>query len=168
MKKAFIALLIAAPLCLMAQTAKIGHVDIKAIYNAMPEKAQAQAQLEAFSKQYQIEYNTVQEEFNKKFADYQALAVDAATPATIKERRMQEIQESDHKIQRFLNKADADIAAKEKELNAPILEKINKAIKAVGAEGGFTYILDISSTPVPYTGPDAIDLTPQVKAKLGL
>ena len=47
MKKAFIALLIAAPLCLMAQTAKIGHVDIKAIYNAMPEKAQAQAQLEA-------------------------------------------------------------------------------------------------------------------------
>lgn len=168
MKKILLAFIATAPLCLMAQTAKIAHVDVKAIYNAMPEKTQAQAQLEAFSKQYQIEYNTVQEEFNKKFADYQALAADAATPATIKERRMQEIQESDHKIQRFLNKADADIAAKEKELNAPILEKINKAIKAVGAEGGYTYILDVSATPVPYMGPDAIDVTPLVKAKLGL
>lgn len=168
MKKILLTLLAAAPLCLMAQTAKIAHVDVKAIYNAIPEKTQAQNELRAFSQQYQTEYNTVQDEFNKKFADYQALAADAATPATIKERRMQEIQESDHKIQKFLNKADADIAAKEKELNAPILERINQAIKAVGAEGGFTYILDISATPVPYMGPDAIDVTPLVKAKLGL
>ena len=168
MKRTFIALLIAAPLSIMAQTAKIGHVDVKAIYDAMPERVEAQDQLRAFSQQYQNEYNTVQDEFNKKFADYQALAADAATPATIKERRMQEIQESDHKIQRFLNKAEADIAAKEKELNAPIMKKINDAIKAVGAESGFTYILDVATTPVAYTGPDAIDVTPLVKAKLGL
>lgn len=168
MKKTFIALLIAAPLSIMAQTAKIGHVDVKAIYNAMPERIEAQDQLRAFSQQYQNEYNTVQDEFNKKFADYQILAADAATPATIKERRMQEIQESDHKIQRFLNKAEADIAAKEKELNAPIMKKINDAIKAVGAEGNFTYILDVATTPVAYAGPDAVDVTPLVKAKLGL
>lgn len=168
MKKTFIALLIAAPLSIMAQTAKIGHVDVKAIYNAMPERIEAQDQLRAFSQQYQNEYNTVQDEFNKKFADYQILAADAATPATIKERRMQEIQESDHKIQRFLNKAEADIAAKEKELNAPIMKKINDAIKAVGAEGGYTYILDVSTTPVAYAGPDAVDVTSLVKAKLGL
>lgn len=168
MKKTLLTLLIVAPLCLMAQTAKIAHVDVKAIYNAMPEKSQAQDQLRAFSQQYQAEYNTVQEEFNKKFADYQTLAADAATPTTIKERRMHEIQESDHKIQQFLNKAEADIAAKEKELNAPIMKKINDAIKAVGTEGGYTYILDISTTPVAYYGPNAIDVTPLVKAKLGL
>ena len=168
MKIILLTLLAAVPLCIMAQTAKIAHVDVKAIYNAMPEKTLAQNELRAFSQQYQAEYNTVQEEFNKKFAEFQTMNADAATPATIKERRMQDIQESDNKIQRFLNKAEADIAAREKELNAPIMEKINGAIKAVGAEGGFTYIIDVSTTPVAYMGPDAIDVTPLVKAKLGL
>lgn len=168
MKKTLLILLAAAPLCIMAQTAKIAHVDVKAIYNAVPEKTLAQNELRAFSQQYQTEYNTVQEEFNKKFAEYQTLAADSATPATIKERRMHEIQDSDHKIQQFLNKANADIAAKEKQLNEPIMRRINEAIKAVGAEGRYTYIIDSSATPLVYTGPDAIDVTPQVKAKLGL
>lgn len=168
MKRLLLSFMAAIPLCLVAQTAKIAHVDVKAIYNAMPEKALAQSQLQAFSQQYQTEYNSIQDEFNKKFAEFQAMNTDAATPATIKERRMQDIQESDNKIQRFLNQAEADIAAKEKELNAPIMEKINEAIKAVGAEGGYSYIIDVSTTPVPYIGTDAIDVTPQVKAKLGL
>ena len=51
---------------------------------------------------------------------------------------------------------------------APIQEKIMTAIKAVGEENGFTYILDVNSSTIVYTGKDAIDVTPLVKDKLGL
>ena len=90
------------------------------------------------------------------------------TPATIKERRMQEIKENDQKIQQFLNQAESDLKEREKALNKPILDKINAAIRAVGNEGGYTYIIDASQSSIVYTGSDAIDVTGAVKAKLGL
>ena len=49
-----------------------------------------------------------------------------------------------------------------------ISEKIQKAIQAVGAEGGFTFIYDLSIPAVIYTGNGAVDATPLVKAKLGI
>ncbi len=165
MKRLMIALIAAAPLCLAAQN-KIATVDVQAVYNAMPEKLEAEAQLRNVSQQYKHEYETVQQEFNQKYADYQAL--DASTPSTIKERRMQEIQENDKKIQAFLKQANADLDKREQELNAPIKAKINAAIKAVGDELGYTYIIDSSKGSIVYTGTDAVDLTSNVKAKLGL
>ena len=47
-----------------------------------------------------------------------------------------------------------------------IYEKINTAIKAVGDENGYTYILEDSQ--VIYKNPTANDVTPLVKAKLNL
>ena len=52
--------------------------------------------------------------------------------------------------------------------NAPVQEKLQKAIKAVGEEKGFTYILDISSGSVAFHSTTAIDASPLVKAKLGI
>lgn len=147
---------------------KIATVDVEAIYNIMPEKAQAQATLKVTSDQYKKEYATVQEEFDKKYAVYQALAADATTPATIKERRMREIQENDRKIQEFLREAKSDMEKREKDLTESIKAKIKNAVEEVGKDGGYTYILDISSGTVVYSGIDAVDVTPQVKAKLGL
>ena len=162
-----IAALCCCTLMTMAQ-GKMGTVDIQAIYSLMPEKAQAEATLKVTSDQYKKEYATVQAEFDKKYADYQALAGDVTTPSTIKERRMQEIQENDLKIQAFLRDAKADLEKREKALIQRIKAKINDAVKAVGQEGGFTCILDSSSGTIVYTGLDAIDVTPLVKAKLGL
>ena len=164
-KKLLIAGLAAAPLWGAAQ-GRIATVNVKAIYDLMPEKLDAEARLKATSEQYQKEYKAVQEEFNQKYAIYQAL--DDSTPATIKERRMQEIKENDQKIQQFLNQAESDLKEREQALNKPILDKINAAIRAVGNEGGYTYIIDASQSSIVYTGSDAIDVTGAVKAKLGL
>ena len=48
----------------------------------------------------------------------------------------------------------------------PIQQKMADAIKAVGTEQGYTYIID--PQVLLYTGPNAIDATPFVKTKLGL
>ena len=156
-KKLLLVLAALMPMCMTAQIVKIAVVNIQNVYDACPEKAAAQAALSELSQQYKQEYKLMQDDFGKKYADYQRLANDPKVSATIKERRMNEIQDEDDKVKQFLQQVDKELYA-----------KINAAVKAVGEAGDFTYIFDISQTPLAYTGPTAIDLTQLVKEKLGL
>lgn len=168
MKKTIITtlVLIAVPMMALAQM-KIATVDVQSIFNAMSETKAAAAELDNYSKQLNSEYEMMQSEFNKKYADYQAIASDANTPATIKDRRVREIQESDREIDKFLASSRESIQSRKSALEAPIYDKINSAIKQVGDAGGYTYIVDVSTTPVAYRGNGAIDVTDEVKALLG-
>ena len=155
------------PLMLMAQ-ARIGIVNSQQIFDLMPEKAAADAQLKTLSEQYHAEYVLLQNEFDKKYADYQTVAADASMPETIKERRVQELQESDKKMREFERRAADDIAASRTVLLQPITDKIQAAIRQAGQQGNFDLVLDTAVTPVAYSGPNTIDITPMVKNILGL
>ena len=51
----------------------------------------------------------------------------------------------------------------------PIVNKIEEAIKAVGQEGGYTYIFDLNTTNIPYVSETlSVDVTAAVKTKLGI
>ena len=155
------------PLMLMAQ-ARIGVVNSQQIFDLMPEKQAAEAQLKTMSDRYHAEYELLQAEFNKKYADYQTVAADASMPETIKERRVHELQESDKKMREFERRATDDIAARRTALTQPITDKIQAAIRAAGEQGAFDLVFDTAVTPVAYTGPNTIDITPMVKSILGL
>ena len=155
------------PLVVMAQ-ARIGIVNSQELFDLMPEKAAAEAQLKAMSDRYHAEYEMLQGEFDKKYADYQTVAADASMPETIKERRVQELQESDKKIREFERRAADDIAARRTALTKPITDRIQEAIRTVGMQEGFDLVLDTAVTPVAYTGPNTVDITPMVKKLLGL
>lgn len=165
-KKLLLAAFIAVPMCLSAQALKFGNVNSQQIFELMPEKATAEKTLVEVSKKYEDEYKKLQDEFNKKYTDFQALAAD--TPQSIKDRRMQELQENQTKIQNFQQMASQDLQKQQETLLAPITEKLQKAIQAVGAENGFTYIFDLSIPAVVYSGAPSQDITPLVKTKLGL
>ena len=165
LKKLLLAALLAAPMCLFAQ-AKLGYVNTTEIFNLMPEKKTAEATIAEVSKKYENEFKALQDEFQKKYGEYQALAQD--TPASIKERREQELQELNNKIQNFQDVAGQDMQRQQQTLVAPIQEKIRTAIQSVGAENGFTFIFDMSIPTVLYTGSDAVNVTPLVKTKLNL
>ncbi len=153
------------PLAVMAQV-KIGTVDVQSVLEAMPESRAASQQLDKASQQFKAEYEIMQKEFDGKYAAYQGLASD--TPDAIRDRRVREIQDSNSEIEAFLNRSEAALAALKQELEAPIYAKINAAIKEVGDAGRYTYILDVSKTPVAYSGAGAIDVTGQVKKALGV
>ena len=167
MKKLFVIAMALMPLMLMAQ-AKIGIVNSQQIFDLMPEKAAAEAQLKTLSEQYHAEYVLLQTEFDKKYADYQTVAADPSMPETIKERRVHELQESDKKMREFERRVADDIAAQREALTKPITDKIQGAIRKAGEQGGFDLLLDTAVTPVAYTGPNTVDITPMVKAILGL
>ena len=155
------------PLMLMAQ-ARIGIVNSQQLFDLMPEKAAAEAQLKALSDKYHAEYQLLQAEFDKKYADYQTVAADASYPETIKERRVHELQDNDRKIRDFQHRAADDIAARREALTRPITDKIQDAIRTAGEQQALEVVFDTAVTPVAYTGPNTIDLEPMVKALLGL
>ena len=135
LKKLLLAAALVVPMCLSAQS-KFGYVSSIEIFNLMPEKATAEKSLQEVGQKYDTEFKALQDEFNKKFGEYQALAQD--TPASIKERREQELQELQTKIQNFQQVAGQDLQRQQQILMAPIQEKIQTAIQSVGAENGFT------------------------------
>lgn len=163
LKKLLLAAALVVPMCVSAQS-KFGYVSSLEIFNLMPEKTTAEASLQEIAKKYDNEYKALQDEFNKKYGEYQALAQD--TPESIKQRREQELQELTTKIQNFQQVAGQDLQHQQQVLMAPIQEKIQTAIQSVGAENGFTFIFDSAS--FLYRGADAIDVTPMVKTKLNL
>lgn len=165
-KRLILAVLVALPFSAFAQ--KFGVVDLDNVFQAMPETATAQTQLTDASKKYEDEFAKLREEVDKLFAEYQNLQKDPSTPDAIKERRLSELQERDQKVQQFRNTASQDLARLQEQLMAPIQQKIGEAVKAVGQEGGYTFIFPNEQGLLLYTGTDVIDVTATVKTKLGI
>ncbi|MCM1309868.1 MAG: OmpH family outer membrane protein [Bacteroides sp.] len=162
-KKLLLALAIMLPTCAFAQ-AKFGVVNAQDILQVMPEAKDAQDKLAAASKTLEDEYGRLVDEINKKYEEYQNLSADS--PASIRERREQEIQDLTQRMQAFQQKAQQDLQRQEQTLMAPVQTKLLDAIKAVGAEKGFSMIFP--DGVAIYTGTDIIDVTADVKVKLGL
>ena len=164
MKKLLFIVMLVLPLCAAAQ--KIGVVDSKAIFDVMPEKVLAEKQLNDLLDQYKAENTRLEKEFNQKYSDFQGLS--ANTAKTIRERRMQEIQENRHKIESYQQMVQQDMEAKRAEKLDPIKAKLQAAIDAVGAKGDYLLVLDVSSTPVAFKSAKVDDITSLVKKELGI
>lgn len=161
-KKLLLAVMIAIPTMGFAQ--KFGVIDLNSIGQQMPEMKEVQTQLEASGKKYETEFNTLRTEMEKKATEFQQM--EESTPDAIKQRRLQELQELDQRIQQFQQTAQQDLQRQREQLMAPIQQKLSEAVKAVGAEGNFTMIFE-NLMPY-YVGSDVVDVTPLVKAKLGI
>ena len=161
-KKILLAIMIALPSLAFAQ--KFGVVNSQEIIENLPEMKEVQSQLEAASKKYETELGNLQTEFQKKYSELQSM--EESTPQTIRDRRVQEIQELGQKIEEFRATAQQDLQQQQQQLLMPIQQKVMTALNAVGQEGQFTLIFE-NVVPV-YVGTDAVDVTPLVKTKLGL
>ena len=165
-KKILLAIAIILPMSALAQ--KFGVVEIETVFKALPEYAAMDTQLRAASQKYADEFQKLRTELDKLYADFQAIADDANTPQSIKERRMQEIQERENKINQFRQTASQDLSRLQEQLIAPIQQKFVDAIKAVGQEGNYTFIFPNEQNLLLYQGADVINVTNAVKTKLGL
>ena len=164
MKKLIVLLLMILPLGAIAQEVKIAYVKTQEVFMAMPEVSEMEKKLADLNEKYKGELKLMQDEYQKKYADF--IQQQDSLTENIKLRRMQEIQDIQARIDNFVQVAQQDVQKKQQELLMPIQEKLQKAIKDVGAENGYTYIVDPAA--LLYTGPNAIDATPLVRKKLGL
>lgn len=144
----------------------IGYVNSTELLNAFPERERASAKLLTLSDNYKKELEIMQNEYNKKYSDY--ITYQASLAENIKLRRMQELTELESNMQKFMELAQKDIEAKEKELLEPLKNKIKEAIYAVGVERNFTVIYDVADSGIVFVSPNATDASSYVKSKLGI
>ena len=165
LKKIALFLMLILPMSVFAQ--KFGHIKTQEILTAMPEYTKAQTDIQTMQKQYDDEMKRLSEEIQKKFAAYQQ--EQANLPKNIQERRQKELQELNERGMQMQQDAQQQLQQSWMEMLEPIAKKIDDAIKAVGQEGGYVYIFDLSSTQIPYiSDTHSTDVTGTVKAKLGL
>lgn len=161
-KKLLLAIALLLPVSAFAQ--KFGVVNADEVMQSLPAFTEMKTKLEAASKTYEDEFGKLQAEFEKKYTELQGM--DDKTPAAIKDRRVQELQELDQKIQQFRQTAQQDLQRQQQQLMQPIEAQVMQALKTVGDEGGYTLIFE-GNVPV-YTGTSVENVTAKVKTLLGI
>jgi outer membrane protein len=152
-----------------AQTLKFGHITSNEIIMAMPEFTKAQTDLQALEKKYTDEIKRTNEEFNKKYQEFQQAMAKDSLPQNIAERRQKELQDMMQRSEQFQQEAAQNMQKAQTELMAPISKKVEDAIKAVGEAENMVYIFDLARTSIPFVNEKlSVNVTPLVKAKLGL
>ena len=145
---------------------KFGHLNSQEVIQAMPEFTAARADMEKLTQQYEADLKSMQEELQKKAEAFEK--EEATLPENIKTRRNQELQDLYQRIQQTYQDNHQALAKAQQEKMQVITTKVTDAIKAVGQEGGYVYIMD-TTAGIPFISTTlSTDVTAQVKAKLGL
>ena len=165
LKKIALLLLLIAPMSVFAQ--KFAHFKSMDIIPVMPEYTKAQTDIQALQKQYEDEIKRASDEFNKKFAEYQQ--EQKTLPQNIQECRQKELQELSDKGMQFQQDTQQQLQKAYADMMEPIYKKLEDAVKAIGAAGGYTYVFDLNRTDIPYINDTmSKDVTNDIKTKLGI
>lgn len=146
---------------------KFGRINTNDLIAAMPETAEAQANLDAFIKDYSDMFEAMQVEINTKMADLQKS--EATLSDSMKKLKYDELQNLSARMEEFQRSAQQDIQQKQAELMQPVQEKAINAVNAVAKAAGFTAIFDTSIPTMIYIDEAQVeDILPAVKVQLGL
>lgn len=164
MKKLLLLSLMAiVPMFAMAQM-KFATVRLQEIFEMMPETIEANKTLAELAKKYEAENKTIKKEYEIKYTDY--VKSRNNMPQNIRARREQELMQISQAIEEFMMVAENDIKQQQELLMLPIKAKLMRAVKAVGDEAGYAFIID--DAQMLYKGVNFDDITVFVEAKLGL
>ena len=172
MRSILLTFLIAGASTVLAQTSsaqKIGHADWEYIFRQLPEYMLIQNELSTFDQQLQNQLAIKSKELEAKYANYKALPDN--TPEAIRNDKEAELAYLQQNLQKFQQEAEAAIQKKQRELIAPVLQKVGKAIETVAVENGFAYIINpqmLGGGDVLLYGDEKYNISILVLKKLGV
>lgn len=150
-----------------AQNFKFGHINSDELVKSMPEYDSAMAKLQKLQKDLLNQLEIMQVELNNKADAYNKES--KTLTDIVRQSKEQELQDIQTRIQNFQTQAQTTLQEEQTTLTAPIFNKIDKAIKDVGKEGGFIYVFDVAKGQVLYFDEiKSINILALVKTKLGL
>ncbi len=163
MKKFILLLLLCLPFAVVAQQ-KVAIVNTQEVMAMMPEFKEAQNKLSELGKKYDADYKAMQQEIEKKAEAFQKEK--ETLSEVLQKTRQQELNDMLSRLAQSERLMGEDLQKQQQTLMMPLQQKIYDALKKVGDENGYAYIMEAQL--VHYTGSSAIDCTPQLKAKLGI
>lgn len=167
-KKLIVLLLAIAPLVAFAQSSKIAYVNAGEIFNVMPEINDIENQLSKKQEEITKSGQALEDEFNRKVEEFQK-TFETASEST-KADQQKQLEQIKERYEMFQQNSYKEMQELQQKLLSPVQEKIAKAIKEVGDEKGYAYILDVSTqnSPIVYINDATEDATSFVKTKLGI
>jgi outer membrane protein len=148
-----------------AQSFKFGHINRDELIKTMPEYDSAVVKLQNFQKELTNALELMQVELNNKADAYTKESKNLSD--LVRQTKEQELNDINKRIQDFQTNAQTQLTDKQAALFNPIVDKVQKAIKDVGKENGFTYIFEGISLYY-FDETKSVNITPLVKTKLGL
>ena len=147
---------------------KYGHLNSGNLLAGIPEVTTADKELVTYQETLDKAFRTKVDAFKVRYdATLKQVNDGVLNPVQISEK-----EAALKKDQEALAKEEQEITAKirdkRQELLQPILDKVDKAIKAVGEEGGYAMIFETSMINTVLFAKDTEDVMPLVKKKLGM
>jgi len=163
LKKLVILLLIVAPIGVYAQD-KLAYINTQEVFAQLPELKEVESKLATKQEEIRKVLAEIEAEYQalqKKFADdpqelTEALLLD-------RQKQLQDLQE---RFETYAQTSEKEFGDLRQQLLTPLQQKMQKAIQEVGAENGFTYIIELGV--IPYVSSSAVDAGKFVKTKLGI
>ena len=153
---------------LSTRAQKFAYVDSQYILDNIPEFAEAQAQLDELSLQWQKEIDAKFSEVDKMYKEFQAQAV--LLPEDMKKKKEQEIVDTEKEaknLQKTRFGKDGDLFKKRLEFVKPIQEKIYNAIQDIATSNNYAVVFDKGgSLSILFANPK-YDISDEVLDKLG-
>ncbi len=149
------------------QAQKFGYVNSASLLTQMPDVKSADSELQAYQKQLVTKGENMMKAFEQKYQTYMT-EVNSGTLSKIQMQKKEgELAAEQQNIQKYEVEVQQKLLSKREELYKPILEKVQNAINAVGAEGSYTMIFDTSTGALLHSS-KSDDLTSKVHSKLGI
>jgi outer membrane protein len=151
---------------------KIGYTNLEVVLASMPAAKTMETTLETFQKKLAEKIKIKDDYVKAKYQEYlDTRERNGFTSPAIQEAAEKELLRLDEEVQKLAQDADYEIMAKRQALLEPVLAVLQKAIDEVAVAGGYTYILNQTTSAGVSTilyGPDEADITKQLFTKLGL
>ena len=169
MKKVVLAFFLLIGMINSALAQRYAYVDTQYILDQMPEFAEAQAQLDNASEQWQNEIEVLFSDVEKRRKEYADEAI--LLPEEIKKQREKEIQDAEMRAKEMQKRrfgVGGDLFAKREELIKPIQDKIFNAIQEIASDRNYAFVFDkANQSNLLYADPK-YDISDQVLRKMGI
>ena len=131
-----------------AQELKFAYFSYDAALKSMPGYGLALSNVDKLRTQYDNEIKRAENEFNNKYEDF--LENQRSMAPAILDKRQAELQELLQKNLKFKEEARRLLQQAEKDAYAPLRTKLSEAVKKIGQERGYAFILNTDNDACPY------------------
>lgn len=140
---------------------KFGHVNSQELLDTMPSRKKAMKELNAYSAAGQKELEEMQLDFEKAYNEY--LQKQPTMPPVMQKIEEEKLMKKQQALQERDQSLTQEIQAISQDLNKPILDRLERAVKNVAERKKLNYVIDESVT-LYFAG--GIDITDEVIVEL--
>jgi outer membrane protein len=148
---------------------KYAIIDTRYILDKMPEYKAAQTKLDDIAAGWQKEIDSLQEQLNKMYKDYDAEQVMLSDELRKKrEDQLYNKEKSLRDLQRKRFGFEGDLFKKRQELIKPVQDKVYNAVQRIAVTRGYDFILDKSEGITVIFADPKLDKSEDVLKELGI